>query len=42
MYTSSSTFNDKLRGWVNATNNEGYIPLLYAALHGNLPMIQFL
>lgn len=37
-----STFNDKLRAWVNTANNEGYIPLLYAALHGNIQMIQFL
>lgn len=27
---------------MNSPNKEGYVPLLYAGLHGNLQMIQFL
>lgn len=42
LYTGTSSFSDKLKAWVNSPNKEGYIPLLYAALHGNLQMIQFL
>lgn len=42
MYTGESSFSNLLRSWVNSSNVEGYIPILYAALHGNLPMMQFL
>jgi len=43
LYTGgTSSFSDKLKAWVNSPNKEGYIPLLYAGLHGNLQMMQFL
>lgn len=42
MYTGESSFVSKLRAWVNSPNKEGYLPIHYAALHGNLEMIEFL
>ena len=41
MYTGESSFSSKLRA-VNSANKEGYLPIHYAALHGNLDMIEFL
>lgn len=42
MYTGESSFSSKLRAWVNSPNKEGYLPIHYAALHGNIDMITFL
>lgn len=39
---NSSSFESQLKAWINAQNSDGFTALHFAALHGNIEMIEFL
>ncbi len=39
---SNASFAIQLKAWINHQNTDGFTPLHFAALHGNIEMIEFL
>lgn len=39
---NSASFESQLKAWINAQNSDGFTALHFAALHGNIEMIEFL
>jgi ankyrin repeat protein len=39
---SNASFESQLKAWINLQNGDGFAALHFAALHGNIEMIEFL